>query len=152
MVDGEQVWNVEATRQYLLAVIAANDQRYQEHFTANDRRYQERFDSQAEATRKAEAASEHRFDGVNEFRGQLRDQAATFIPRLEYDTRQAALAEIVRASLASLDERLTGLLSRLDRIEGKSTGLNAGWGYLIGGVGLLATTISLLTFFAALKP
>jgi hypothetical protein len=46
----------------------------------------ERFASQEKAIVKAEDANEKRFEGVNEFRNQLKDQAATFITRSEHDT------------------------------------------------------------------
>lgn len=59
-----------------------------------DRQYGQRFDAQEkavaaalaaakEAVVKAEAASEKRFDSVNEFRNTLKDQTATFITRGE---------------------------------------------------------------------
>jgi uroporphyrinogen-III decarboxylase len=39
--------------------------------------------AQAQAVTKADAAMEKRLDGINEFRGQLKDQAGTFITRQE---------------------------------------------------------------------
>ena len=74
------------------------------------------------ATVKAEDASEKRFEGVNEFRKALSDQTSTFIPRAEYDTAHASLADRVTANadrLAALELRLT---SRLDRGEGSEAG------------------------------
>jgi hypothetical protein len=44
------------------------------------------------AVAKAEVAAEKRFDSVNEFRKQLADQAATFMPRSEAETRLHALS------------------------------------------------------------
>jgi hypothetical protein len=37
----------------------------------------------------------------------------------------------------------------MDKTEGKSTGLNAGWGYLIGAVSFVALII---TVFVTLRP
>jgi len=48
-----------------------------------DRAYTQRFESQERAVNKAEIAAEKRLDAVNEFRGQLKDQAATFVTRTE---------------------------------------------------------------------
>lgn len=45
------------------------------------------------AVTKAEGAAEKRFDAVNEFRGQLTDQAQTFMPRSEADVRLIAMKE-----------------------------------------------------------
>ena len=63
------------------------------------------------ATAKAEAASEKRFEGVNEFRKALSDQSNTFIARTEVD-----------AKLSAFDKEQAGLVSRMDRIEGRNLG------------------------------
>ena len=54
--------------------------------------------SAEKAVTKAENASEKRFEGVNEFRKTLSDQASTFIPRGEYDTAYDALTGRVAAN------------------------------------------------------
>lgn len=78
-----------------------------------DRQYQQRFESQEKAVNaaliaakeavnaalsaaqtavnKAEIANEKRLDNQNEFRGQLKDQASTLLPRTEADARFKAL-------------------------------------------------------------
>lgn len=81
------------------------------------------------AVLKAEAATSERFAAVNEFRQTLSDQAGSFINRDQFE---------------ALRETLAALAARLDRIEGRSTGISAGWGYLLGAVGLAATIISVL--------
>lgn len=53
------------------------------------------------AVAKAELAADKRFDAVNEFRGQLADQAASFMPRTEADIRLQTLTE----SLAEHSDR-----------------------------------------------
>ena len=75
------------------------------------------------ATAKAEAASERRFEGVNEFRKALSDQTATFIPRAEYDAAHAALVDRVTTNAARVDALELRLTSRLDVGEsaGKAT-------------------------------
>lgn len=49
------------------------------------------------AVAKVETANEKRFESVNEFRGQLADQAATFLPRSEANIRFEGLVEKVDA-------------------------------------------------------
>lgn len=85
--------------------------------------------SAKEAVAKAEAASEKRFEGVNEFRAQLSDQAATFISRVEY---------------SALVERVRELAARIDKTEGRSSGLTSGWGILVGAVGLIGAIVALI--------
>jgi len=89
------------------------------------------------AVEKAETASERRFDGVNEFRAALSDQQNTLMPRAEAMSRFTAV-----------EEKVTGLSSRIDRGEGRGSGLSAGWGYLVGGALLLIAVITLVMKFA----
>jgi len=116
-----------------------------------DLRYQQRFDAQGQAltaallaaekavqtaliaaekaVAKAETANEKRFESVNEFRKTLSDQTASFPSRVE---------------LQALADRVSDLATRMDKTEGKSTGLNAGWGYLLGAAGVIFAVIALL--------
>ncbi|KAB1938973.1 hypothetical protein F8271_17590 [Micromonospora sp. ALFpr18c] len=89
------------------------------------------------AVTKSETATEKRFESVNEFRQALSDQTKTFIARVEF--------EVVRDSHAGL---ITDLASRMDKLEGKGVGLNAGWVYLVGGLTVVATVVGLVLAFA----
>lgn len=93
--------------------------------------------SAAQAVQKAEAASETRFQSVNEFRSQLGDQAATFIPRTE-----------AAARFDSQAEKLDALSSRIDKSEGAGGGLKQGWAFLIGAVGLASSVIAIFVLTA----
>jgi pyruvate-formate lyase len=123
-----------------------------------DLRYQQRFDAQQKAleaallsqekavqtamtasekaTTKSELAAEKRFDSNNEFREQLRDQAATLMPRSEAENRAAALSE-----------KIDDLKATIVLIQGRSTGRNDIWGYLVGGAGLIAAIIVIVAKF-----
>ena len=96
--------------------------------------------NQATAVAKAEDANEKRFASVNEFRATLSDQATKFIARSEVEQR-----------FTSMNEKIVDMSSRMDRNEGRGSGLNAGWGYLVAGLGLLLTVVSVgvavLVFF-----
>lgn len=91
------------------------------------------------AVGKAEVAAEKRFDGQNEFRQQLGDQASTFISRVEHE-----------ATVLRLSERIQELSDRANRQEGKGAGVNASWGYLVAAVGLIATVIAVIIAVGAL--
>jgi hypothetical protein len=86
------------------------------------------------AVTKAEVAAEKRFESVNEFRGQLTDQTATFITRAEAEARFEAITE-----------KLNGAIDRINITTGKDTGAQQSWGYLVGAAGLIAVVVS--TFF-----
>jgi hypothetical protein len=89
------------------------------------------------AVSKAESATEKRFESVNEFRQTLSDQTRSFISKVEF--------EAVRDTNAA---RIADLASRLDKTEGKAVGLNAGWVYLLGGLSVAATLVSLFVLVA----
>jgi hypothetical protein len=85
------------------------------------------------AISKAEAATEKRFESVNEFRQTLSDQTKSFISKVEF--------EALRDTNGS---RIADLASRLDKIEGKSVGLNAGWIYVLGGLSAAGTVTTII--------
>jgi hypothetical protein len=141
-------------RQYLEALLAEKDKRDRELREADNLRLQQRFDASEAALKaallaadtatqtamtaaekavtKAETATEKRFEGVNEFRQALSDQTSSFASRVE---------------LRALDQRVTDLGTRMDKTEGRSTGLSDGTKMLISIIALLATLLGLyLTF------
>jgi hypothetical protein len=69
------------------------DRRYGERFQSTDEKTGLALTSSEKAVTKAEVATEKRFDSVNEFRGSLKDQAATLIPRVEADARFKTLED-----------------------------------------------------------
>lgn len=79
--------------------IAALDRLMTQGFAAQERATQIALGAAEKAVVKAEAATEKRFDGVNEFRQALGDQAARLISRAEVD----ALLGGVNATLARLE-------------------------------------------------
>lgn len=105
--------------------------------TAAETAVSKALESAEKAVTKAESAAEKRFDAVNEFRGQLSDQAATLMPRAESNARHEAAAE-----------KIDALNTRLDKAEGRGTGLNAGWIYLLGAIAAIGTIVS---FYLAMR-
>jgi hypothetical protein len=100
------------------------------------------------AITKAEQAAERRFEGVNEFRGQLADQAATFLPRSEANARIASALEkidniaenrshdrnLARESLDRLDNRMDERLKDLERAAANMQGRLWALGVSIAGI------------------
>lgn len=105
----------------------------QEKVQANSEKMVIALASSDKASAKADAAMEKRFDSVNEFRQTLSDQTQTFLPRAEYTARHSALID-----------KVDDLKAAIFKIEGKSSGLSAGWGYLVGIFGLIATIVAVI--------
>lgn len=164
--------------------LASAERLEKERFEAAQRRTDLRYEAAKEATEKAEHSLEKRFESVNEFRKTLADQAATFLPRAESETRIQSLLAKIHAVETRLDQRfeivnefrktlsdqaaafiprkesderiagvmtminaLEGRLDRkealLDKKEGQGMGLNAGWNFLISGIGLISTLVAI---------
>jgi soluble cytochrome b562 len=90
-----------------------------------DKALDQRFKDMEKAVTKAETAHEKRLEGMNEFRGQLLDQAKSFLPREQFDN----------------------LLKRVDKIENLKQGGNQAWFILVAGAGLLIAFLTLVIRF-----
>ncbi len=75
--------------------IAQQDERNKERFSAAKEAVQAALTAADKALSKAEIASERRFEGVNEFRATLADQATMLMPRSEYTAQHNALVDKV---------------------------------------------------------
>ena len=114
------------------------DRRYEERFIAMDQKTSLALTSSKEAVTKAEAATEKRFDSVNEFRGSLKDQAANLLPRAEADVKFTAIAR-------EIDE----LKKNTNLSQGRSTGFSASWGI---AVSLMLLAMALIGLLLRMKP
>jgi hypothetical protein len=112
-------WSIETLREYLLALINANDVRYGQRYDASQSAIAAAFLAQQTATQtafaaqklsvdaaleaaktavnKAEVAAEKRFESVNEFRATLADQQRTLMPRAEVEVILQGLADKIEA-------------------------------------------------------
>lgn len=90
-----------------------------------------------EAVNKAEVAQQRTNESQNEFRGQLRDQAATFLTRGEWDLSHKALNDklavtnddlsLLRSRMDVGSPELSALRTRSDRDEGRNSGGRETW-------------------------
>lgn len=129
-------WTIDSLRVYLERVIAESDKRYEQRFVSQQEAIQAALLAQKEAVHaalvaadraviKAETASDKRFEGVNEFRASLADQAANLMPRVEAEARMQTLAE-----------KLADVADRLNRQEGRGSGFQASWAIVVAVVGI----------------
>jgi hypothetical protein len=118
---------------HINARLAEMDLRYTQRHDAAQKAVEAALAAAEKAVGKAEIAATRRFEAVNEFRGQLADQAGRFLTRDEYEARHQSLAE-----------RIAAIKEIVDKDTGRGTGLQSGWGYLIGAVGLISAVIAIL--------
>jgi len=137
-------WTIDSLHEHMNKLIAESDRRYEQRFEAQEKAVQAALVAAEKAVTKAEVAAEKRFDNVNEFRAQLADQASTFMPRLEAENRIAQNVEKIESLVVRYNTDLGIVNSRLDTRDGKSSGLDTGWGYLVGAAGFVAIVISIV--------
>jgi hypothetical protein len=87
MTEGERTDVLKTDLEAFKKLMEERDRRITERFQAMDEKTGLALTSSKEAVAKAETATEKRFDAVNEFRGQLKDQASTLLPRAEAEAK-----------------------------------------------------------------
>lgn len=120
------------------AAFAAQQKAMETAFIAADKAVQAALQAAKEAVNKAEVAAEKRFESVNEFRGQLADQANTFMPRTE-----------VAAAQQRNSERIDDISKRLERAEGNRTGMLAAVGISVSLAAILVTIVIAIVKFGS---
>lgn len=181
-VLAERITNLDAAHKadvaHIMVLFSEREKRYEGQFKASEEAVAKALVAARELTVQSFAASEKAIQESknaqadvnaksNEFRGQLKDQNDTMIPRPEANARFNSLEEKIdelRKLLATVRETtvshptrneiatimagfskdITELREYRSAATGKGAGLNAGWGYLIGAVGLLALLFRLL--------
>ena len=101
-------------------------------------------ESAEKAITKAETATEKRFDAVNEFREQLRDQSSTFMPRVEAEQRIAQLAEKLDGIEARMNSGFASLGSRLDLASGAGQGYRNLTGLVFGAASFVSALVAIV--------
>ena len=127
-------WTPEIVRDHLLAVIAANNQRYEDKFTGQDKAVISALTAQKEAVNAALAAAEKAVavaernaeewrKGANEWRGSMTDREKNFASRTEMEM----------------------LKERMDKHEGGNKGMEKLWGWIAAAFMAAVAAVGLLT-------
>jgi hypothetical protein len=126
-MDAERHWTIDTLYIHFDRLLVEMSKRFDERIGSVEKAAAAAIASSEKAIGKAENASEKRLDGMNEFRATLGDQQAEFrkslgvlIGRPEFDVR-----------IAALEKENASNGSRIDRIEAKGLGIQAGWGILV---------------------
>lgn len=102
-------------REYVEALRAADQQAITAALAAQERAVAAALAAAEKAVLKAEAAADRRFEGVNEFRQTLTDQAATFATREKVDALEARMnrSEGARTGVTSTQALVFQLVTML---------------------------------------
>jgi hypothetical protein len=102
-------WTVDTLKAFEDEKIAALERHIEGRFDAIQRELSKAIETAATAVNKAEVATERRFEGVNEFRAQLSDQAGRFVTREELhavEEKLGAASDRNRADIDALGKRM----------------------------------------------
>ena len=126
-------WTIESLKEHFDSLIEANDKRYEQRFTDQDAAVKAALASAERAVEKAEANAEKWRANANEWRGAMNDRERNLMPRAEAEK-----------SIQSNTEKIDAVAARVERSEGRSGGLDAGWKILIAVVGLIAAIATIV--------
>lgn len=135
--DRQYAQRFEAQQKAVDAALAAQDKATAAAFSAAEKAVAAALAAQEKATNaafaaansavsKAELANEKRLDSVNEFRGQLKDQAALLATRTE-----------VGVQFKAQGEKIETLNADIISMRARSEGASSLWALIAGAVGLL---------------
>jgi hypothetical protein len=131
-------------RDHLTTLIQAAEQRSDQRFDAMKEMVDTAFQTAQTAINKAEEATEKRFEGVNEFRAALSDQALQFVQKQTL----TALTQKLEAQIERNREDLDQLSKRIDLSEGQAAGSRLTWGNMAALVATAAAFIGIIVVLA----
>jgi len=155
-IEGNELiakWTVDTLHVHLASMMREKDIRDNQRFEGQQVALRDALLSQEKAVNaalqaaqqavlKAEIAAEKRFDNVNEFRGQLADQAANLMPRNEV----SVLFTAVNDKLTVIENRTTNNEKYINESRGKNTWVSDTKGLVIAIGGILVGTIPLMLY------
>lgn len=139
-------WTTDTLHVWVRTVMDERDRRYEQRFAAQEKATEVAVAGAREAGIKAENAIEKRLENTNEWRDAMNDRDRNLLPRQEYDRAHIDLEKRLEEYKKAMDERLSRITEHQKQNEGRALGLNAGWGYLVGALGVA------LALYVALKP
>lgn len=116
-----------------------------------DLRYQQRFEAQEKAIGKYEDATKEWKLNANEFRGQLTDQAGTFVRNDKFEASANALRERIDAEVRAIDNRMSEIMKRLDLGAGQTEGSASTWKLIAALLGTLLVLTGIYSFVVGFK-
>ncbi len=140
-------WTFRTLKEYFDGLMVERDRRYAAEAAAIREAVNIAASAATKAVEKAEAATERRFESVNEFRSTLTDQTATFISRMEHH----AQVEALKLLLERQAEDIRQLRSVQDTSQGERRGTSSTT-YVVGAVlALVLTAVGIVVTIVATR-
>ena len=147
--DDDCGWTVDTLREHVREILAGmmreRDDRdrllvqiMDERQAAGYRQFDTLIASIKEQMDKQIASTDRRFEAANEFRGQLSDQAATFLTRKEYEAAHTAL-----------EKRVDDIRDMVNRTHGERQGVRMTGSMLVAGVSALSAVVVIVNLIVA---
>lgn len=125
-------WSTDTLKAYVERVVHESDRRYEQRFEAQEKAVTAALASAALAVDRAEVNAERWRNNANEWRAAMTDREKNFMSRDQADSQFDAL-----------EKQITDLKRSRDASEGRMGGISAGWGYLVGAIGLAAALVAI---------
>lgn len=139
MTESADELNPRALRQYVDMRFAEQKEAVNAALVAADKAVNAALLAADRAVGKAELATEKRFNGVDEIREALSDNARLMMPR----------AEAERA-FSALGEKIDDIGTRLKERDDKGTGLRQGWIMLVATIGTIEALVVMVYYLKSL--
>jgi hypothetical protein len=108
-------------KQHFEDKFATIDKFFETKYQALAKLMNEKFSHINKATEEAKRIMEHRLEGMNEFRGALKDQASLMMPREEYGIQHQRLVDIMELHNKKVEDDVRMLRESKATLEGKAS-------------------------------
>jgi hypothetical protein len=118
-------WTLESLYTHLSALIAASNRENALRADALESTTTAQARAAKEAVEKAHTSMERRFENTNEWRSTLSDVMGKMMMRTDFDAAHSTLTAKTESMVEFVRERQNSMISRLQLIEGKASGIGA---------------------------
>lgn len=148
---------LEEKLQHLSTRVTNLDAKFDAALIAQEKATAQAFAASEKAIVKSEDAQRELNIKNNEFRGQLKDQSTLFMPSAEakmmftnFDEKLNALRNEFESKLSLSTQDIPGLRESRSESGGKSVGMHASWGIMLGAASLISTILSIAAVLISL--
>lgn len=143
-----ECWTLEALREHLMAIIEANDARYEQRFTDLIRSIDVAQREAERAISKAEDSNKTHFQILNNYKELSQERERVFVPRPEYELAHASLEKRMDEAMDQMRGRIEVVAKCMNRTTGESSGAKQGWAMAVAVIAALTALVSMFIHIA----